>query len=176
MGYIMKKNVYIIYEKDIGPTNIAFTSKKSAELFLYLMDKKQIDCCYATRQYDENHINYMKKMKHVILVRYCGAVKLTLNGTLNYKLRFKNGIYETNYLHIKEMAEKQKLDFDKWYQTKWDKDPLYCVESDIDVVVKKYEEINKKLEMYKAVIKVMTLKNKKDLNLEIKDINITMKT
>lgn len=151
------KTIYMIYEENWGHTGVTFTNKKSAEKFVEFQND-----CY-------NHISYIKPKKlYDNLEEYVKdnksqtkedikrAIEKLTSDDINFNafwLKFKNGAKALTYKQMKEIVENNKLNFTSWFGS----NDKICkvVKSDLQVVINKFEEINKKIQNYKDMLKAL---------------------
>jgi len=155
------KKIYMIYEEDWGHTGVTFTNKKSADKFVefqndcynhisFIKTKNLYD---SVEDYIKNNLTQTKEdIKRAI-------EKLTSDYHFNaFWLKFKNGVKALTYNQMKEIVENNKLNFTSWFGS----NDKICkvVKSDLQVEIKTFEEINKKIQNYKDMLK--TLENKEN--------------
>ena len=148
------KIIYMIYETDWGFTGITFNDKKSANLYVKFANDINIPKYTVKEQkvYDsfEEHIT---KDNSKMLSDIKRIIENLQNGNTYHNLNFKNGICKLNYSTMKEIVKNNKISICSW----WDNNDKYCkvVKSDLQVVIDKYNQINKKVKKYKAIAKVL---------------------
>lgn len=155
------KKIYMIYEQDWGHTGITFTNKKSATKFVnflndcyngftYIKTKNIYD---SIEDFTKNNLPEMKEDLKKAIVNLTGEHS-------SFVLEFKNGNINMGYDQIKKIVEKNKIDFSGWYSMDIEDNKLYkVVKSDLEVVIKKYEEINNKVKNYKDMLKALEENN-----------------
>lgn len=148
------KKIYMIYETDWGFTGKIFNDKKSANLYVKFVNDLNTPIYYVREQevYDsfEEHIT---KDNSKMISDIKRIIENLQNGFRCHNLHFKNGKYKMQYRIMKEIVKNNKIDICAW----WDKNDKYCkvVKSDLQVVIDKYNQINKKVKKYKAIAKVL---------------------
>ena len=153
------KKIYMIYEEDWGHTGVTFTNKKSAEKFVEFQND-----CYNSRYYIkpkklyDNLEEYVKNNKSQTKEDIKRAIEKLTNDNSSFILQFKNGNINLGYNQMKEIVENNKLNFTSWFGS----NDKICkvVKSDLQVVIKTFKEINKKIQNYKDMLK--TLENKEN--------------
>jgi len=149
------KTIYMIYEENWRHTGVTFTNKKSAEKFVEFQNDcyNHISYIKPKKLYD-NLEEYVKNNKSQTKEDIKRAIEKLTNDNSSFVLQFKNGNINLGYSQIKKIVEKNKLDFSSWGD--FEDDKLYkVVKSDLQVVINKFEEINKKIQNYKDMLKAL---------------------
>ena len=156
------KEVYMIYEKDLGHTGVTFEDEKSAQEYLKLLNETVYNAPYYLKKntlytnldeyIDNNKLNMIEMLKK--------SIEVMTDRYTDYKLKFKNGIHEMNYDCIKEVVKKNKLNMIAFFN-----DDKVCevVKSDLQVVIDKYNEINNKIK--EKISKIFELENSMKTNI-----------
>lgn len=166
------KKIYMIYEEDWGHTGITFTSKKSAESYLKYLDAIHPNTYYfiKTKKLYDNFEECMSSNKKELISDLKEILNKLKDKDKWVKLHFKNGVFKMSYNEMEKVVKNNKLDVISW----WSGDYHYkTVDSDLDVVIKKYNQINDKIKKYTKILNVLT-KNENVEKSVYKDLEKTL--
>ena len=109
----------------------------------------------------KNKIKIVDKLNKLIADIECDKIR--------FELHFANGITKAGYRDLKYMANKKTVLLPFMFDT--NRKPMKIEDSDIQVVIGKYNEVESKLNKYKALLEdLCDNKNKKENKKQYKEI------